>query len=262
MCRSSTVFGSNVMANCDSVILPHNETAIVADPNDPRHLVAGSNDTQVIGGGGKSTMGFYTTFDGGATWLNGQVPNGGFGQSSDPTVGIDRLGNVFYGMVAFDTGLGGTALGGAIQVARSSDGGRSFATPVEVERSTSDAIVEDKEYLVVDTNAGSPFKNSVYITWTRFHFDTKDNYLESPIFFSGSRDGGQTWSAPREISGANPARCTFSGTPLPNARGASDRLVRQPARDRGQHQHRRVCGALRRRRRDVVAAGGGYDGAK
>jgi hypothetical protein len=216
VCTSSTAFGSNVMANCDSVILPHNETAIVVDPNDARHLVAGSNDTQVIGGGGKSTLGFYTSFNGGATWLNGQVPNGGFGIASDPTLGIDLLGNVFYGAVAFDLGLGGTALGGAIQVARSNDGGRSFATPVEVERSTSDAIVEDKEYLVVDTNAGSPFKNSVYITWTRFHFDAKDNYLESPIFFSGSRDGGQTWSAPREISGANLALCTFSGTPLPN----------------------------------------------
>ncbi len=116
--------------------------------------------------------------------------------------------------MSFDLGIGGQALGGAIQVARSSDGGRTFAAPVTVEVSTSDGIQEDKPYLVVDTNPASRFVNSVYITWTRFHFDSLDNYLESPIFFSASRDGGQTWSAPKEISGNNPAVCTFSGTPL------------------------------------------------
>ncbi len=117
-------------------------------------------------------------------------------------------------MVSFDLGSGGLALGGAIQVSRSPDGGRTFATPVTVEASTSDSIVEDKPYLVVDANPASRFVDSVYITWTRFHFDALDNYLESPIFFAVSRNGGLTWSAPKEISGANPALCTFSGTSL------------------------------------------------
>jgi hypothetical protein len=214
VCTSTATFGSNAMVNCDSTVLPHNETAIVADPNDANHLLAGSNDTQLSGAGAKSALGFYTSFDGGRTWLNGAVPNGGFGQTSDPTVGFDTLGRAFYGAVAFDLGRGGLALGGAIQVSRSSDGGRSFGTPAEVERSTSDGIVEDKEYLTVDTSPSSPFRDSVYVTWTRFHFDSLDTYLESPIFFSASRDGGETWSVPREISGANRAICTFSGTPL------------------------------------------------
>jgi hypothetical protein len=215
VCTASQAIGSNFMANCDSTVLPHNETAIASDPNNPRHLVGGSNNTQIINNAGHSAMGYYTTVDGGITWSNGQVPTGAFGIASDPTVAFDSQGNVFFGAVAFDLGRGGLALGGAIQVSRSSDGGRTFETPVEVERSTSDSIVEDKEYLTVDTNPGSPFANSVYITWSRFHFDRFDNYLESPIFFSASRDGGATWSAPREISGANSALCTFSGTPLP-----------------------------------------------
>ena len=216
LCSSSAASGSNVMANCDSTVLPHNETAIIVDPNDPGHLVAGSNDTELVGPSAKSAMGYYTSFDGGSSWLNGQVPNGGFSQTSDASVGFDTLGNVYYGMVAFDLGLGGQALGGAIQVARSTDGGGTFGTPVEVERSTSAQIEEDKPYLVVDTNAGSLFVNSVYIIWTRFHLDSRGAYLESPIFFSVSRDAGRTWSSPKEISGANPALCTFSGTPLPN----------------------------------------------
>src|SRR5215471_16902168 len=215
-CTSGASFGSNVMENCDSVVLPHNETAVIVDPNDPLHLLAGSNDTQLVSGNARSAMGYYTSFDGGRTWLNGVIPGAGFAQTSDPSVGFDLHNGAFYGMVSFDLGLGGRALGGAIQVAASSDGGRTFDTPVTVDLSTSDGIEEDKPYLVVDTSSASPFVNSVYVTWTRFVFDSRDNYLESPIFFSASRDGGRTWSPAKEISGNNPALCTFSGTPLPD----------------------------------------------
>jgi len=214
-CISSASFGSNVMENCDSVVLPHNETAVIADPNDPSHLLAGSNDTQLVSGNARSAMGYYTSFDGGGTWLNGVIPGAGFAQTSDPSVGFDLNGNAVYAMVSFDLGRGGRALGGAIQVAASSDGARTFGTPVTVEVSTTDGVQEDKPYLVVDTNLNSRFVNSVYVTWTRFMFDSVDNYLESPIFFSASRDGGHTWSAPREISGRNPNLCTFALTPLP-----------------------------------------------
>jgi hypothetical protein len=214
ICSSATTFGSNVMANCDSTVLPHNETSAIVDPNNPLHILAGSNDTELVSGRAKTALGYYTSFDGGRTWLNGHVPNTGFAQTADPAVGFDTLGNAYYAIIAFDLGLGGQALGGAIQVSRSSDGGQTFERPVTVEVSSSDAIFEDKPYLVVDTNTGSPFLNSVYIVWTRFHFDSADRYLESPIFFSASRDRGQTWSAPLEISGASRAACTFSGTPL------------------------------------------------
>jgi hypothetical protein len=214
-CIASAPFGSNVKENCDSVVLPHNETAVVADPNDPSHLLTGSNDTQLVSGSARTAMGYYTSFDGGQTWLNGVITGAGFAQTSDPAVGFDLNGNAFYVMVSFDLGHGGQALGGAIQVAASTDGARTFATPVTVDESTSDGVQEDKPYLVVDTSSASPFVNSVYVTWTRFVFDSRDNYLESPIFFSASRDGGHTWSPAREISGRNPVLCTFSLTPLP-----------------------------------------------
>src|SRR5713101_2192176 len=195
VCDSSTSFRSNIMANCDSTVLPHNETSIAADPANPAHLVGSSNDTELppsgTSGTAKSVLGFYTSFDGGRSWLNGQVPAGKFTQSDDPTVGFDTRGNVFIG------------------------GGASFSAPVIVEQSTSATIFEDKPYLAVDTNARSLFRDSVYMTWARFHFDRNGNYLESPIFFSVSRDAGQTWSTPVELSGANPSLCTFSGTPLP-----------------------------------------------
>src|SRR5262249_17839973 len=171
VCTASTVFGSNVMTNCDSLVLPHNETSIAVDPSNPDHLVGGSNNTQLppkgTTGSARSALGYYTSFDDGQTWLNGEIPAAGFAQASDPAVGIDRTGNnVFMAVVSFDLGKGGRAIGGAIQVAHSNDGGRTFDAPVTVEVSTSDGIQEDKPYLVVDTNPESPFKNSVYATWT------------------------------------------------------------------------------------------------
>src|SRR5712691_8190937 len=73
VCDSSTTFGSNVMANCDSTVLPHNETSIAADPANPAHLVGSSNDTELppagTSGSTKSVLGFYTSFDGGRSFV-------------------------------------------------------------------------------------------------------------------------------------------------------------------------------------------------
>ena len=222
LCTSSTTFGSNVMTNCDSTVLPHNETAIAVDPANSSHLVAGSNETELppsgAPGSAKEVAGYYTSFDGGATWVNGQVPWGSFTQTSDPSVVFDTIGDVQYGVVAFDLGLGGRALGGAIQVSSSTDGGKRFGAPTIVEQSNDPRIFEDKPYMAADDSPGSPFAGSLYVTWTRFHFADRaeTQYLESPIFFSASHDGGRTWSTPREISGSKSALCTFSSTPLPN----------------------------------------------
>ena len=69
LCTSSVSFGSNVLANCDSTVLPHNETAIAADPADARHLVGGVNDSELppngASGSAKSVAGYFTSFDGG-----------------------------------------------------------------------------------------------------------------------------------------------------------------------------------------------------
>src|SRR5262249_14744844 len=90
VCTSSATFGSNVQGNCDSTVLPHNETAIAADPGNSAHLVAGSNDTELppngASGSAKSALGYYTSFDGGPTWVNGQRPTRTFTQNREPSV--------------------------------------------------------------------------------------------------------------------------------------------------------------------------------
>jgi len=47
------------MANCDSTVLPHNETAVAVDPNNPAHLLAGSNDTELVSGTAKTRVGYF-----------------------------------------------------------------------------------------------------------------------------------------------------------------------------------------------------------
>src|SRR5260370_16577986 len=47
-CISSASFGSNVMDNCDSVVLPHNQTAVTPHPNHPSPPPSRSHDTQLL----------------------------------------------------------------------------------------------------------------------------------------------------------------------------------------------------------------------
>ena len=59
---------------------PDNEIAVAVDPTDPNHIVAGSNDYYYRfnnSTGARQAIvvtGFFTSFDGGATWIDGQVP--------------------------------------------------------------------------------------------------------------------------------------------------------------------------------------------
>ena len=74
---------------------PDNEIAVAVDPTDPDHIVAGSNDyfyrfnnstgaRQVI-----VPTGFFTSTDGGQTWVDGQVPMQTGNGAGDPSPAFD-----------------------------------------------------------------------------------------------------------------------------------------------------------------------------
>jgi hypothetical protein len=221
-------FGSNVMTNCDSTVDPHNETAIAVDPNDPRHLIAGSNDFEHTANGafgfgtnqiGKLNAAYYTSTDGGLTWRNGHVPSGGF-WTGDPGVAFDSTGGKAYfstvGLIvpSFNSHCGNGGCGGTgdIQVSRSDDGGETFGAPVIVQRARPDIIGPDKPSLAVDTHKSLPTRDNIYVTWTQY---CCRSYQDNPIYFSVSKDAGKTFSTPKEISGTNPTLCTFSSSSEP-----------------------------------------------
>src|SRR6266571_6514702 len=207
--------GGNIRVNCDSIKLPHNEMSIAVDPANPSHIVAGSNDYEIFFVGSSSVeriiAGFYTSFDGGTTWINGHISPGGFTFNGDPAVAFNtKFGVVDYATIASNGGQVAGFATATIQVNTSPDGGQTFGHPVIVALGTGGTrvtVFNDKPYIAVDNNPTSPFYGRVYVTWTRFTFDQFGRYISSPIFLSFSDDGGQTFSAGHEISGTSSTLC-------------------------------------------------------
>jgi hypothetical protein len=206
---------------------PDNELAIAVDPADPDHLLAGSNDYYYRfnnSTGARQALvptGFFTSFDGGATWIDGQVPMRTGNGAGDPAPAFDgKHDTALMAQLENTAGLGGAWVAqGDVTVSRSTDGGVTWREPVIVMQGqgagigpANNAVFWDKEYITVDNNPGSPFYGRTYVTATRFANGLHGSYTDSPIFLSYSDDGGRTWTAPAEISGSNPAVCTYQET--------------------------------------------------
>jgi hypothetical protein len=219
--------GRNIRVNQDCSLRRQAEEVIAVNPNNPRNLIAGQNDSRI----GFNHCGYDWSFDGGNTWGD-QVPpfwqfqllDGHTADAcSDPSVTFDANGNAYITGILFDI----TSAANAIVVAKSNAGigGAFYHSPAPgafqtysdvplgiVANDNNPNIAHDKEFIVADANRSSPKKNNVYLTWTRF---TATN---APIYFSQSTNGGATWSPGVEISGANAAICTAgSGGANPNA---------------------------------------------
>src|SRR5215470_8164258 len=107
---------------------PQSETSIAIDPAGPSQIVAGSNEIDRL------PMRGYFSSDGGKTWGAVDLPlppplNGsGTDFGSDPAVAWDTRGNVFYSYIVVFFNHGFDAITGTeMAVARSSDGGRTWA---------------------------------------------------------------------------------------------------------------------------------------
>lgn len=206
---------------------PDNEIAIAVDPEDPDHLLAGSNDYFYRfnnSTGARQALvptGFFTSFDGGATWIDGQIPVRSGNGAGDPAPAFDGAHDVaLMAQLENTAGNGGPWVSqGDVSVSRSTDGGVTWAPPVTVMKGTGTGIGPankgvfwDKEFITVDNNPDSDFYGRTYVTATRFLNGLHGSYAESPIWLSYSDDGGRTWSRPAEISGSNPDVCTYQET--------------------------------------------------
>lgn len=137
--------------------------------------------------------GYSRSTDGGQTFTQGFIPNlpNGF-NLGDGVVDFGPNGEIYYSTLTIlreDTGIKSI-----IGVAKSTDQGLTFSTPVDATTTAANNLdFQDKEWLTVDKNANSPFKGNVYVSWTTF----SDNIS---ISFARSTDGGQTYSAPVSLS--------------------------------------------------------------
>lgn len=216
-----------VTVNQDTAAAPQNETSIAVDPNNPNRIVGAANDyvtrtwSCTISGTpcselGDGYSGTYYSNDGGATWcctssdpsnLGTLIPGverltgGPYDAGGDPALAFDSNGNVYYAGLGFNR----TSAPNTVTVSKGTFGGGgalSWSAPTFINATTSPSVLNDKEWIAVDAHASSPFRDRVYVTWTRFVFSAGSGaYVQSPIAFAYSTDGGQTFSDPKLISG-------------------------------------------------------------
>src|SRR5207244_658914 len=115
--------------------------------------------------GGSNDIGFATSNNNGATWQSGLLPGvttsfggGSFSRASDPSVAFDARHNVW---LISSLVLNGTSAVGVV-TSRSLDGGHTWSRPLAV--TTSGA---DKNWIVCDNHASSPFFGHCYSEWDR-----------------------------------------------------------------------------------------------
>ncbi len=169
-----------------------NEPSIAVNAKDPSQLVAAYQKRSAIA---------YSQ-DAGSSWkiATGTAPTD-YRVSGDVSVTYDKRGAAILCYIAFDKlgtinywAHGATRNG--IFVRRSLDGGATWeaeARTVAAWPTKPDIPFEDKPYIAAD-NTDSKYAGNLYVGWTQWRID------ESVILFSRSTDGGQTWSAPVDIS--------------------------------------------------------------
>jgi len=217
-----------ITVNQDTATAPQNETAIAVDPNNAQRVVGGLNDyvtttwTCTLSGSpcsafGDGYSGTYFSNDGGTNWccaskLDGSslgtlipgvthLTGGQYDAAGDPAVAFDSRSNVYYSGLGFDR----TAPPNTVAVNRGTfdnNGNLTWGPPTFINQTNSPSTINDKSWIAVDSNAVSPFRDRVYVTWTRFIFNPHNGrYVQSPIALAFSADGGRTFSSPQLIVG-------------------------------------------------------------
>lgn len=162
-------------------------------------------------GGGSSDIGWSTSSDNGQTWHNGFLPGttifatppGPYAAISDPAVAYDAAHSIWM-ISSLALSKNNTP---AILVSRSTDGGNTWSTPVNVFKQNGANF--DKDWITCDTTASSRYYGHCYAEWD-------DNGHGNLIYMSASNDGGKTWSAPKTT--ANRAH-GIGGQPLAQPNG-------------------------------------------
>ncbi len=205
ICSTATSSAANVNTDCEGDN-PHNETSIAVNPTNPLNQIGSANDYQLRlspGGTVYETVHSraHVTFDGGQTWTTYPIRYNSYTSTGDPAVAFDDSGNAYLATLGFLWSQNiGCCINPDILVAHSSDGGKTWSSPSRVAAGTgsfgSVGVLNDKEFIAAwgDGNA--------IVTWTQYNDGIGGSYISSPIFASVTHDGGDTWSAPTEISGS------------------------------------------------------------
>jgi hypothetical protein len=147
--------------------------------------------------GGASNLCFSTSTNSGASWTNGCLPGitkyqgGTYDRVSDPVVAYDAKHNVWM-ISSLPILEAGGVHGAGVLTSRSTDGGLTWDNPVAIP-STAGMLSPDKNWIVCDNTATSPFYGNCYTEWD-------DNGDGNRIYMSTSTDGGLTWGVGKKTA--------------------------------------------------------------
>jgi hypothetical protein len=226
----------NIRANQDCGYRSQSEEWVAVNPNHAGNVIVSQNDSSLSG----NHTGVDFSVDGGRHFGDSKLPSGritipqvaggewSFDFFSDPVHAFDAQGNLYYVTLgadfaqdAFD-GLfvwkSNSCLRGSALHTPGSGQCSPFRPPIDASaipirtNFANPGLSDDKEQMAVDTSPASSHKGNLYVTWTLFDFTcgtNQDSFCGAPIFFSRSANGGQSWSHPKEISGASTGLCKF-----------------------------------------------------
>jgi hypothetical protein len=169
------------------------ETSIAVAGSD---IAVGYNDSQQTGlalTAGSDLTGYSYSADGGASFTDGgTVPNTPeFVNFGDPWLASTRAGDMYYSTLALDLFNGNLD----VAVAKSTDGGKAWGTPVPVYRPPFNIFyTADKPAITAGPDPVAKPRNDLYATWDDFTFNPaiRKGFAGLPV--AHSTDGGKTWT--------------------------------------------------------------------
>ncbi len=161
---------------------PQSENSIFINPNNIANALNSNNS--LVSGIYRASA--YNTMNTGASWagLNSVEPN----SYADPAVAIDNNNNWYINYIT---------QGYKQSIAKSSNNGASWSVTQSADPGA--GLLADKNHFTVDNSITSPYQGNLYNAWTMFFGGGAAN---QKVHINRSTDGGATWSANNNISGA------------------------------------------------------------
>jgi hypothetical protein len=188
------------------------------------HVAVGYNDSQQTGlalTAGSNLTGYSYSADGGASFTDGgTIPNTPeFVNFGDPWLASTRAGDMYYSTLALDM----FNFNLDVVVAKSTDGGKTFGTPVPVFRPPFSIFYNgDKPALATGPDPVVTGRDNLYAAWDDFSFNTVNGKFFTGLPVASSTDGGATWhlAYAKRFDLTNVRGCSFKqfigATPIVN----------------------------------------------
>jgi hypothetical protein len=176
-----------------SVVEPY----LAVNPTNPKNLVGVWTQDEWSNGGGRG-IGIAVSFNGGNSWKTGMMQGltltagGTFQRAGDSWLSFAPNGDLYFTTILVDITSAGAYVPGVIDVAKSTDGGLDWSAPTTLIESSDAKVFNDKDSITADPTA----PGYAYAVWDR---SEDNNSSSSPVLFTRTSNGGQSWSTPSTI---------------------------------------------------------------